>query len=103
MRVQLSVVALTLALAAGCDKGPDPAKASPQSAPPASQGSAPSQPQATSPTTPAPAAAGGTVEKNPTQGQVDPKQGEQHRDFQQKGDGAGPKSADTKPKAGSGS
>ena len=28
---------------------------------------------------------------NPTQGQVDPKQKEQHRDFQMKGDGAGPK------------
>jgi hypothetical protein len=25
------------------------------------------------------------------QGQVDPKQGEQHKDFQQKGAGAGPK------------
>jgi hypothetical protein len=100
MRVQLSVVALTLALAAGCDKGPDAAKSSPQSAPPASQGSAPSQPQATTPTTPAPAAAGGTVEKNPMQGQVDPKQGEQHRDFQQKGDGAGPKNPQA-PKSGS--
>jgi hypothetical protein len=40
------------------------------------------------------------VEKNPTQGQVDPKHGEQHRDFQQKGDAAGPTSPDTKPKIG---
>jgi hypothetical protein len=28
---------------------------------------------------------------NPVQGQVDPKQAEQHRDFQQRGDAAGPK------------
>jgi hypothetical protein len=33
---------------------------------------------------------------NPVQGQVDPKQGEQNRDFHQPGDGAGPKSPDTK-------
>jgi hypothetical protein len=103
MRLQISILAVALALAAGCDRGAEPAKPSTQSGPPPSQGSAPAQPQANTPTTPAPAAAGGTVEKNPTQGQVDPKQGDQHRDFQHKGDGAGPKSADTKPKAGSGS
>lgn len=34
---------------------------------------------------------------NPVQGQVDPKQGEQHRDFQQKGDGRGPTSPETTP------
>ena len=34
---------------------------------------------------------------NPVQGQVDPKQPDQHRDFQQKGDGAGPKSPETTP------
>ena|SRR5688572_18544926 len=34
---------------------------------------------------------------NPVQGQVDPKQGEQHRDFQQKGDGQGPRSPETTP------
>jgi hypothetical protein len=32
------------------------------------------------------------------QGQVDPKQSEQRKDFQQKGDSAGPTSPDTKPK-----
>lgn len=37
---------------------------------------------------------------NPTQQQVDPKQREQHRDFQQKekGDPAGPRSAETTPR-----
>ena len=34
---------------------------------------------------------------NPVQGQVDPKQGEQHRDFQQKGDSRGPSSPETTP------
>ena len=34
---------------------------------------------------------------NPQQGQVDPHQAEQHRDFQQSGDAAGPNSADTAP------
>jgi hypothetical protein len=34
---------------------------------------------------------------NPVQGQVDPKQAEQHRDFQQKGDAQGPRSAETTP------
>jgi hypothetical protein len=34
---------------------------------------------------------------NPQQGQVDPKHADQHRDFQQSGDQAGPKSSDTTP------
>jgi hypothetical protein len=34
---------------------------------------------------------------NPVQGQVDPKQSEQHRDFQQKGDARGPTSPETTP------
>jgi hypothetical protein len=34
------------------------------------------------------------------QGQVDPKEGEQHKDFQHKGDSAGPTSPDTQPKPG---
>ena len=34
---------------------------------------------------------------NPQQGQVDPKSAAQHRDFQQSGDQAGPKSAETTP------
>jgi hypothetical protein len=34
---------------------------------------------------------------NPVQQQIDPNQAEQHRDFQQSGDAAGPKSPDTAP------
>jgi predicted small lipoprotein YifL len=102
MRLHILALAAVLALAAGCNKGPDNRQ-------PASRADTPpSQPQATTPSTPAPAASAGPSaspeEKkegaNPTQGQVDPKAGEQHRDFQQKGDSAGPKSPDTAPKSG---
>jgi hypothetical protein len=37
---------------------------------------------------------------NPVQGQVDPKQSEQRKDFQQRGDSAGPTSEESKPKQG---
>jgi len=47
-------------------------------------------PQTGSPTT-APTASEKKDGSNPVQGQVDPKQSEQHKDFQQRGDGAGPK------------
>jgi hypothetical protein len=105
MRLQIFVLAAALALAAGCDKRPDPQKpaASADKAPP-------SQPQVNTPSTPAPSSATGGAsaasqeEKkegaNPQQGQVDPKDSDQHRDFQQKGDAAGPKSPDTAPKQG---
>jgi hypothetical protein len=58
-------------------------------------GSAPTTPQSNTPSTPANAGTPSAAEKkagsNPVQGQVDPKEGEQHKDFQQRGDGAGPK------------
>ena len=105
MRLQILVLAAALALAAGCDKSLDPGK------PAASADkSIPSQLQVNTPTTPAPGtpASGGASASqeerkegaNPVQGQVDPKTGEQHRDFQQKGDRAGPKSPETAPKPG---
>jgi hypothetical protein len=103
MRLQILVLAAALALAAGCNKGPDQAK-------PAAGGdkAPPPQSQVNTPTTPAPGASTGQTasqeEKkdgaNPVQQQVDPKQGEQHRDFQQKGDAAGPKAPETAPKTG---
>lgn len=40
------------------------------------------------------------TEKNPVQGQVDPKEAQQRRDFQQRGDGAGPRSPETTPRSG---
>jgi hypothetical protein len=104
MRLHIFVVAAALALAAGCDRGPDPQKPAAS----ADKAKAPSQPQASTPSTPAPSASTGQTaspaEKkegaNPVQGQVDPKTGEQHRDFQQRGDAAGPKGPDTAPKPG---
>ena len=99
MRFVLAVVAL--ALAAACDKGPDNT--------PAPRADTPTPPQASSgsstPTTPANAGAPRTQEEkkegaNPVQGQVDPKQAEQHRDFKQPGDAKGPTSPETAPKRG---
>jgi hypothetical protein len=76
-----------LALVAGCNKSPDGSKASRADTPPSSQ--------VNTPGTPANAGTASREEKkegaNPVQGQVDPKAPEQQRDFQQKGQGAGPK------------
>ena len=90
-------VALALGTLAGCDRNPDPATKSsttPSTPSPAGSGSS----SATTPSTPNTPANVGTpssAEKkdgsNPVQGQVDPKQNEQRKDFQQKGDAAGPK------------
>ena len=89
MRSQILILAAALALAAGCNKAP------PQS-------------QVNTPSTPANASAGGASASheqkkegaNPVQGQVDPKDSVQQRDFQQRGDGAGPKSPESAPKSG---
>ena len=100
MRWTLITLAAALALAAGCDKSPDASKGA---------SSAPTPPQAasggSSPTTPANTGAPTTMDEkkegaNPTQGQVDPKDSDQHRDFKRNGDGAGPKSAETQPRPG---
>jgi hypothetical protein len=100
MRLPIAVLAAALALAAGCDKGSEKAAPAPRADSP------PPQSQATTPTTPANVGQPKSAEEkkegaNPVQGQVDPKQGEQHRDFQQKGDAKGPTSPETKPKSGS--
>ena len=93
-------VALALGALAGCDrtstssqsKGTPSATTAPATTPaPAGTGSS----SATTPSTPANVGTPSTAEKkagsNPVQGQVDPKQGEQTKDFEQKGAGAGPK------------
>jgi hypothetical protein len=108
MRLSIVVLAAALALVAGCDQRSDPGKpaAGTGNAPPAATDKAPpSQPQVNTPTTPAPSSAttGASAEEkkegaNPVQQQVDPKQSEQHRDFQHKGDAAGPTSPETQPK-----
>jgi len=96
MRLLTLVAAASLAFAAGCDRNgttpPSPKADTTSSAPSAAAGSS---------TTPANTARPSTAEKregsNPTQGQVDPKDAAQHRDFQNRGDQAGPKSSDTTP------
>jgi hypothetical protein len=105
MQRKTSVVAGIFALCAGllaaCDKAPERD---------ANRGAQPSraetpQPPASSPTTPANIGQPKSLEEkkegaNPVQGQVDPKAPEQHRDFKQSGDAAGPTSPETKPRGG---
>jgi len=74
-------IAISLAAAAGCDRRP--------TTPPSPKTDSVSQAQ--------PAAAGSSTTLNPVQGQVDPKQADQHRDFRNNEDGAGPRSSDTQP------
>jgi hypothetical protein len=99
MRLQIAVLAAALALAAGCNKGPDNSSSGARADAP------PQQAQVNTPSTPANAGQPGSHEEkkdgaNPVQGQVDPKEAAQHKDFQQRGDGAGPRGPDTTPKRG---
>ncbi len=96
MKFLTMALAISLALAAGCDRRPmTPPSPKTDSLSPVPQAAAGSS------TTPANVGTPTTAQKrdgsNPVQGQVDPKSGAQHRDFQQRGDGAGPQSSDTKP------
>lgn len=78
------LAAATLTFAAACDRPPQP-----RTDPAAGAGpSAPVQPR---PETGSPSAAEKKEGANPVQGQVDPKQAVQQKDFKQPGDGAGPK------------
>lgn len=80
MQLQTSLaIALALAAIAGGEKAPEQRAGIP-----------PQQAQVTTPTTPANAGQPHALEEkkegaNPVQGQVDPKQAEQHGDFQQRG------------------
>jgi hypothetical protein len=92
------IVAAALAALAACDKGADNRAARDgQKAPDTTSAAGGSQ------TTPANLPKPATQDEkregaNPTQGQVDPKESAQHRDFQQKGDSAGPTGPDTTPR-----
>jgi hypothetical protein len=95
------VVALALGSLAGCDRGPQ--ERTTAASPPSQAGTGASQ--SNTPSTPAnigqpQSQAEKSDGANPVQGQVDPKQGEQHKDFKQSGDGAGPRGPDTQPKTG---
>lgn len=76
-------------MTAACDRPPQPRTE------PAAAGSGTTS--APRPQTGTPSPAEKREGANPTQGQVDPKESAQHKDFQQRGDAAGPTSADTKP------
>jgi hypothetical protein len=89
--VLLLAAVFALGAAAGCDRNPEPAGAG-GTAPSTS----PSPPTSQTPTTPAnigqPQSQAEKREgANPVQQQVDPKQGEQQRDFRMQGEGAGPR------------
>jgi hypothetical protein len=86
-----AVAALT-----GCDKPSTPSTAS-KAAPSSSAGA--SQTQNSPANLPKPATQDEKREgANPQQGHADPKDPAQHRDFQQKGDSAGPTGPDTTPR-----
>ena len=99
MKPTILAVAAALALGtlAACDRSPNPEQR-PATTPPASTAPAAGTAGTGSSTTPGTPANMGTPSsaekqegRNPVQGQVDPKQPEQQKDFQQKGDSAGPK------------
>jgi hypothetical protein len=85
-------VALALGTLAACDRTSTPPQ--PKTTPPAA-GTGSSSAATSTPNTPANVGTPTQAEKkestNPQQGQVDPKQDAQRKDFQQKGDAAGPK------------
>ena len=102
MKLLTLAAALALALAAGCDRNKPVNAPSPKtdsSSPTSSPGASGSTTSAgtTSSSTGTPTTSEKREGSNPTQGQVDPKHADQHRDFQQSGDSAGPKSSDTQP------
>jgi len=98
MKPTLLVVSVALALGtlAACDRNPNPQQR-PATTPPSS-----TAPSSTAPSGAATGSSGTTTSSTsstaksdgaqpPAQGQVDAKQPEQQKDFQQKGDSAGPK------------
>lgn len=92
-------IALALGTLAACDRNPNPTPSSTSATPAPAAPTAPagsgSSAQSNTPSTPANIGAPSATEKkdgsSPVQGQVDPKHEPQKKDFQQKGDGAGPK------------
>ena len=101
MTLRPIMICAALALLAACDRAPDTKSNAGQAAPPASASSG-----STTKTTPADITPPASQEdkregRNPQQGQIDPKQPEQHKDFQQRGDDRGPSNPSAQPKSGS--
>ena len=100
MKLLTLAVAISLGLLAGCDRSPTTPpspKTDTSSAAPSSASGSTTTGSTTSSANGVPSAAEKREGANPTQGQVDPKHAEQHRDFRSKDDAAGPRSADTQP------
>jgi hypothetical protein len=100
MKILTLAVAISLGLLAGCDRSPTTPpspKTDTSSVTPSSASGSTTTSGTTSSAAGAPSAAEKRDGANPTQGQVDPKHADQHRDFQNKDDGAGPRGSDTQP------
>ena len=96
MKTALVAALAAAVLLAACERAPQPKTTT---APDATSGSGPSSvPAQPRPQTGTPSMEQKIEGSNHVQGQVDPKQAEQHKDFQQPGDKAGPKSAETQSK-----
>ena len=98
MKTTTLIIAAAFALGAlaGCDRTEQRANQTPAKSSPAGAGST-AAPQSSTPSTPANVGAPSQAEKKdgaqpPVQGREDVRQPEQQKDFQHKGDGAGPKS-----------
>jgi hypothetical protein len=101
MKIWTLALAASLALAAGCDRNkpttpPSPKTDTSSSVPQAGAGGSAPMTQSSNTGT-------GNREddrngSNPVSQQVDPNQAEQHRDFKNNSDGAGPRSAETAPR-----
>jgi hypothetical protein len=85
MKPVLAALAASLLLVAACGDRPPQPRTDPAA------GAGPSAPVQPRPQTGSPSASEKKESSQPVQGQVDTKQGEQRKDFQQQGDGAGPK------------
>jgi hypothetical protein len=96
MKPAIAAVLATAVLIAACERQPQP-----RTEPSAASGSSatPSAAQPPRPQTGSPTMEQKKEGSNPVQGQIDPKQSEQHKDFRQDGDKAGPTSAETQPKS----
>jgi len=92
MKSAYAVALAATVLLAACDRPPQPRTD------PSSAGSGPSLPAQPRPQTGTPTLEQKKEGSNPVQGQVDPKESAQHKDFRQPGDKSGPTSAETQPK-----
>ena len=100
MKVLTLAVAISLGLLAGCNRSettPPSPKTDTSSATPSSASGSTTTSGTTSSANGSPSTSEKREGANPTQGQVDPKDADQHRDFRHKDDASGPQSSDAQP------